>query len=277
MDERQEKPSDVPTGERMKHMADVKASTMGHKIAGERRDQKGASQTLSMEQAQALIEEWPSGPATAARNMLERYGPPNEGTSFRLIWYGNGPWKRTEVTSDEIVHNFPTPHTDFLTQWINYRVPPERFDDLALFDGSCLADRTAGEAGARCDAEAANFLTLNLMHEILTGQRTIEEARQVYAQSMAAYTLGRPAPYTEKFLFELPAGDTTDPDEKMMSEAMMGCVRQCLQIGGWQSGAGRAASPGRALPPRWRSGDAAAHAASLSIVFFCSFRSSMLR
>jgi hypothetical protein len=45
--------------------------------------------------------------------------------------------------------HFPTAHTDFLTQYIDYRVPVDRFDDLAAFDGSCLADRTAGEAAAR--------------------------------------------------------------------------------------------------------------------------------
>ncbi|MDP9414614.1 MAG: hypothetical protein M3Q08_11100 [Pseudomonadota bacterium] len=46
-----------------------------------------------------------------------------------------------------------------------------------------------------------------------TGSRTVDEARHAYAEAMAVYTLGRPAPYTDQFLFELPAGDTTDPDE----------------------------------------------------------------
>lgn len=80
--------------------------------------------------------------------------------------------------------------------------------------------------GARCDAEAANFLTINLMHEILTGKRTVDEAREFYAESMAAYTLGRPAPYTDRFLFELPSGDTTDPDEKMIAEHMANQMAQ---------------------------------------------------
>ena len=44
-------------------------------------------------------------------------------------------------------------------------------DDLTRYDGSCLIDRTAAEAGARCDSEAANFITLNFMHEIVTGKR----------------------------------------------------------------------------------------------------------
>ena len=64
------------------------------------------------------------------------------------------------------------------------------------------------------------MITLNLMHEIVTGQRSVEEARKVYAENMAAYTVGRPAPYAERFLFPLPQQGTEDPDESMMAGAM---------------------------------------------------------
>ena len=152
--------------------------------------------------------------------MMEQYGPPNEGTPVRLVWYGNGPWKRTEVTRDEIAHNFPAPHSDYITCWIDYQVPTELYDEIARFDGSCLLDRTAGEAGARCDTEAANMITLNLMHEIVTGKRTVDEARRVYAENMYAYGLGRPAPYAERLLFKPPKGGTMDPDEGIIAGPM---------------------------------------------------------
>ena len=32
-----------------------------------------------------------------------------------LMWYRHGRWKRTVVTIDEVVHNFPAPRTEFLT------------------------------------------------------------------------------------------------------------------------------------------------------------------
>lgn len=152
--------------------------------------------------------------------MLEQYGPPHEATPVRLIWHNNGPWKRTEVTRDELVHNFPTTHTDFITQWIDYRVPPERVVDLTRFDGSCLIDRTAGEVGARCDTESANILTLSLMHEIVSGTRTVEEARAMFAQTAAAFVLGRPTPYAERLLFNPPSGGTPDPDKGIIAGPM---------------------------------------------------------
>ncbi len=64
------------------------------------------------------------------------------------------------------------------------------------------------------------MITLNLMHEIVTGKRSVEEAREVYAENMAGYTMGRPAPYAERLLFAVPHGGTEDPDESMMAGAM---------------------------------------------------------
>jgi hypothetical protein len=127
------------------------------------------------------------------------------------------------VTSDILVHNFPAPHSDYLTQWIDYEVSVEMFDTVGRYDGSCLVDRTAGEAAARCDSEAANIITLNLMHETVIGRMSVEEARKVYAESMIGYTMGGPAPYAERLQFALPQEGTEDPDEDM---GMTPAVRQ---------------------------------------------------
>jgi hypothetical protein len=97
----------------------------------------------------------------------------------------------------------------------------ERVSDIARYDGSCLVDRTAGEAGARCDGEGANMVTLNLMHEIIIGQRTVDEAREKYAEQISAYMLGRPAPYAEALLFQPPSGGTADLDEANIADEML--------------------------------------------------------
>lgn len=221
MSERDKGPGDLSTGERISHIGTAMVSSLAHKLTGNHQgEQKGAAYQLDRSEAERAIEDWPPGPKKAARQMMEQYGPPNEGTPVRLVWYWNGPWKRTEVIRDEIVHNFPAPHTDYITNWIDYQVPIDKFSDIARYDGSCLADRTAGEAGARCDTEAANTITLNLMHEIVIGQRTPEEARDKYSEQMAAYSVGRPAPYAEKLLFDPPKGGTMDPDEGIMAGDM---------------------------------------------------------
>jgi hypothetical protein len=104
---------------------------------------------------------------------------------------------------------------------IDYRVPPEMFHLVAQFDGSILLDRTKGEAAARCDTESANVLGLNMVHEIVTGKRTVEEARKTAVESTVAYNLGRSAPYAERLLFEVPQGGTEDLDESMLSGPLL--------------------------------------------------------
>lgn len=168
----------------------------------------------------AVIEDWPAAPKKIAVDLVKRYGPPHEATPLRLLWHGNGEWKRTVVQRDEIPHKFPTAHTDFLSQYIDYQVPIGKFSDLARFDGSVIMDRTAGEVAARCDDEAMNILTLNLANDIVTGAKTVDEARDVYAENASAYMMNRPAPYTEKLQFEVPTGGTADLDESVIAGAM---------------------------------------------------------
>jgi hypothetical protein len=199
-------------------------------VAGEHETEKGAELTVAPAEVEPIIADWPEAAQLGVRQQLAQYGPPNEATPTKLMWYRTGPWKRTVLTSDEVLHNFPSPHADFLTQWIDYRVPADKFDVIARYDGSCLVDRTTGEAGARCDSEAANMLTLNLMHDLVTGTRTVEDARSFYSETMAAYALGRPAPYCEGFRFELPRGGTEDPDQPVIEGPLMReAVKQVTQ------------------------------------------------
>lgn len=222
MNDKRNDPGDIPTGERLRDIGSSMATAIGRKMTGrQEREQTGAAYRLSEEEVAALIADWPTPPRFGVEQLIKQYGPPNEGTPARFIWYYNGPWKRTEVTRDQLAHDFPAPHTDYMTCWIDYKVPVELADELTRYDGSCLIDRTAGEAGARCDSEAANFITINFMHEIVTGRRTVEEARAAYAEQMSAYMLGRPAEYAERLLFDPPNGGTADTDEAMIAPHML--------------------------------------------------------
>lgn len=125
-----------------------------------------------------------------------------------------------------MVHDFPTPHTDFLTQYVDYPIDPARATDLVTFDGSVIVDRTAGQIGSRCDHEPFNTLTLNLAVEIMEGRRTIEEARDLYAETAAAFVMGRDAPYAEKLLFDIPSEDTADPDESVVASDMLEQIKE---------------------------------------------------
>jgi hypothetical protein len=163
-----------------------------------------------------IVRAWPKIAQEAATSMMEKYGPPNEACAGRLVWHDNGPWRHTFVYSEEVAHNFPAPHHDVLEQYIPYRVPVDKFNDLTAFDGSVLVDRTKGEMAARCQGEASNFLALNLAHDIIEGRRSVQEARIAYGEAMKARRAGKTPEIMQKLLFETPRGYTGDLDETII-------------------------------------------------------------
>lgn len=167
------------------------------------------------------INKWPDNSKKAARDMIDKYGNPNECTPSMVIWYDNGPWKRTIVYNEEIKHDFPMPHKDVMEQFIDFKVPTDKFDDLAMYDGSVIARRTKGELSAMCDKEPMNFLAMNLTNDIILGKRTIEQAREFYAQTAAAFMKGEKVDYTQKLMFT-PMKDSGDSDYIMVKEAIKG-------------------------------------------------------
>jgi hypothetical protein len=156
-----------------------------------------------------VIAHWKNQPRKIAEKLIDQYGQPDEVTSERLVWHQNGPWKRSELINEEIPHNFPEPHHDSLLQAISYRVPPGMISKLLQYDGSVVVERTRGELAARCDDERANYLALNLAHEIIIGKKSVEEARMFYAEAVQQK---KHQEYLEGFLFSVSTTDQSDPD-----------------------------------------------------------------
>ncbi len=191
------------------------------KTLGQQAGEQPTRTIVEMSIVEGIMAEWPAMAQASAKEIIGKYGPPNEAMDSRFIWYNNGPWKRTICYRDEVPHHFPNPHSDVVECVIDYRVPPEMFSELARFDGSVIVERTKGEVSARCDMEAANFLALNLMHDIVTGKISAEQAREIYTETAAAYVVSRSAPYAEGFQFHLPQEQTNDPDETTITGAMV--------------------------------------------------------
>jgi hypothetical protein len=176
-------------------------------------------------EADEIINTWPPKSQEVAQSMIQKYGPPDEMTPSCLIWRNNWPWKRTVVYRDEVRHLFPTPHTDLLEQTIDYQVPPEKFGDLASYNGSVMAGRTAGKLAARCDKEEMNFLALNLAHDLIIAKCTVYEARRMHTEIAVAFMMEDPHAYTQGLQFEMAKSNTSDPDQPDVFEAMKGVAK----------------------------------------------------
>jgi hypothetical protein len=173
--------------------------------------------STTAQSAGEIIRAWPDESREAAQLVIDRYGEPHEASESFLVWHDVGEWKRIVASREFYEHAFPAPHNDSVESVLDYRVPVDMVTPLAAFDGSVVAERTAGEVSARCHDEEANRLALNLMHDIVTGEKTVDEARDYYAREFLDYRRKQPTPYMERLRFS-PGDDTRDPDTRILSD-----------------------------------------------------------
>lgn len=174
-----------------------------------------AVQQIDRASVQRMTSAWHPAAQEAVTYMIDKYGSPAELTASMAVWHQTGPWKRSIVYAQAVQHDFPMPHPDVFEQFIDYRAPTDRYDELAAYDGSVIVERTKGEMSARCDKEAANFLAVNLAHEIATGARTPEDARRVYGEQIKMVMDGQMTSYTSGLMFT-PPPNGSDPDRPIM-------------------------------------------------------------
>ena len=156
---------------------------------------------------------WSDASKMAVMMMKKQYGEPNEKTATMMMWHNTGQWAHTVVYAKEFKHEFPMPHTDVMEQWINYNVPPAKFTELAMYDGSVTCNRTNGTISARCDKEGANFLAINLANDIIKGKKDVKSARDFYATSVKEFINGGKPAYMQKLQFDVAQANTTDSDK----------------------------------------------------------------
>lgn len=178
-------------------------STCTVEVGAARKDEHRTPVAMSVSSSAVMkiVARWPERPRLGANEMIAKYGPPQEATAERLIWHNAGPFKRITVFNLETPHDFPLPHVDFLEHTITYDVPQDKVGDLIKFDASSTINRTVGELSARCDLEGHNILTLNLDHDIVTGKKSVEEAREAFGEIVQQDVMSKHPPYVEALQF----------------------------------------------------------------------------
>jgi len=184
---------------------------------------------------------WPDTSVQAAKILLSKYGQPTEFTPSMLIWKGVTPFRRIIVYREEVTHKFPMLHKDVVEHVVGYKVPIDKVESIAKFDGSILIDRTRGEISSRSGDESTNILALNLTNDIVTGNKNFESARTELGRLAVDLLNGNKAPLSENLQF-VAQSNAADPDqstkfnweaqaqeEKPVSKNQKGLLRQSKQ------------------------------------------------
>jgi hypothetical protein len=152
--------------------------------------------------AEGVIQDWPEASRLIAQVMIEEYGEPAEVSSVALVWFNNGPWKKTLVFRSPPANWSSSSEADVLQQVVSYHVPLNKFGELVLFDTRLTMNQARRELSFRSDSEKLNFLALNLAHDIIIGEKDAREARLFFDVTAELAQAGKSSPYTEGLRFQ---------------------------------------------------------------------------
>ncbi|HAM35142.1 MAG TPA: hypothetical protein DEB40_13620 [Elusimicrobia bacterium] len=152
------------------------------------------------EQAETIIRHWSDPSRLTAAKLIEEYGPPDEARYGRLIWDRKGPWAKTmvwDVAADELKRGTP----DFIEQTVSFSVPATMEPALAAFSDRVRVDEKGGRFSVRSDSEEKNFLTANLVYEVVAGIKNPAQAARFYEETIRFALAGKSSPYMQTLLF----------------------------------------------------------------------------
>ncbi|MBI3299006.1 MAG: hypothetical protein HYZ75_12620 [Elusimicrobia bacterium] len=156
---------------------------------------------------EGILRSWPELSREVAGLMISEYGRPDDYSARSLIWFGNGPWKRTVVYRDPPVRRFLGRDEEVLEQVVTYAVPDERLKPLKRFSERLRVNQAAGELSIRSDSQTLNYLTLNLAHEIVVGKRSPDDAADFLDRVVRLEKAGKTSPYISGLRFSTSAGE----------------------------------------------------------------------
>lgn len=162
----------------------------------------GLSQPPTADQVNTLISTWPDSSKSVAQYFISKYGPPSEATADMLTWRNNGPWVRTIVYRENAT-GAPAGQNAVVQQVIDYHVPADKASMITDFGNGIVVNDATGEVTVYGNGEASDYLALNLMNDIATGKKTVDEARTFYNDTNTAITSGQSPAYGQSFQFQV--------------------------------------------------------------------------
>jgi len=156
-------------------------------------------------QALERIDRWSPEPRIIARQVMEKYGPPQAVLADRLVWNAHRPWKRIAVYD---ASGAP------LEQVVDYDGPVYKLEKPLLFPYGSRVDAFNGELSARGSSEEINRLALNLADDVIHGRRTPQDAYRFYLRTVDLAVAGKSSPYLDHLRFEV---NIEEPVGRMMS------------------------------------------------------------
>jgi hypothetical protein len=147
------------------------------------------------EVAEATVSHWSDVSRLSARRLMEEYGVPDEVHADSLVWNNNGPWRRTVVNNVRPMAADDPVTQSVVSQTVKYNMNRGQSLDILRFDDHVGFDPSNAELSSSSDAEAHNYLRLNLADDVAHGRLRPDQARDSYASIVSFEKAGKTSPY----------------------------------------------------------------------------------
>lgn len=89
-------------------------------------------------------------------------------------------WDQVLMLDEQIPHEKPGPHVDFLYSWYSLYVPDDKVNDVRDISESITYDPLKRQVRGRCHFMGANAATVLLAKRVATGEMSIKDAKDNY-------------------------------------------------------------------------------------------------
>lgn len=115
--------------------------------------------------------------------LIEAFGQPDGAMYNQLYWKKADQMRHITLKDEQIEHNFPKEHLDFVYSSWEMEVPEHLHSLFAYVTGSIIIDGLKSLVTARCGTLHANATTLQFVKDVIDGKapQQLEEAKQEYA------------------------------------------------------------------------------------------------
>lgn len=122
-------------------------------------------------------------PKEYAQKLVDVYGNPTWAAGTELCWENvPGIFTKIYVKDEELPHNFPKPHLDYVYSAVNYHLSIDHVDTVAQMTESVLVDRLKNEIQARCHMLLANAITIQAVFDVVRNEMKPGAAKTMYSQ-----------------------------------------------------------------------------------------------
>lgn len=154
-----------------------------------------------MNTIEVFLDSWPDETRAIAREVVEKYGEPDESTTTRLIWHARGPWQEIVVYRDFVEHAYPARHIDAFEGTLRFKLTASEVANLARFNGCISCCQTRRTMTIYCQNEEVALLIATFAYYLVRKNISSVQVRKKFYEAYESLDKASPVAEAVSYYF----------------------------------------------------------------------------